>query len=197
MKTINLFVNSPHKKKYMNMKTKFIIAGLLISALHGCSDGPKQEGLRFFNDFESLKGWAKAPTMITLAKGTAYSGNYALRMDTMAAYSQAFQLKFKDISNKPIKKVKFSVYAMFPSVNTNCQAKIVAAVDGPDKPNLFWDAVHIQDFVKESNKWVQVTGEVNMQKNGLNNPENTFILYVWNTGKQVVFADDFELEFVE
>ena len=167
---------------------------LVLLILSGCSD-KKQEGLHFFNDFEAIQGWVKAPTIPTLAKGTAYSGNFALRLDSVEAFSHAFQLKFKDISSKPLRKVKFSVFVMF--TNPNAQAKLVFAIDGVDKPNLLWNGLHLQDYVKEPNKWVQVSGEINLEKDGVNSRDNTAILYVWNTGKEVVFADDFDLEFFE
>lgn len=174
------------------MKTKLIVAVLFTSCLFGCSEAPKQQGLYFYNDMETIKGWANVWGLTDQNKN---SGEYALKLDTVQPYSYGFKIKIKDISKKPVRKVKYSGYCLL--TNTNAKGNLVFSISGVDKPNIFWLGLKIEDKVKEANKWGKISGEVDLSINQLNNPENTIDMYFWNTSKEIVFADDFELEFIE
>ncbi len=178
----------------MNIKNLAFAAFISSFLLISCSRENKQGGLHYFNDFESVKGWSKMP-IPTLVEGNAHSGNFSLKIDSLEGFSHAFNIKMKDISNKPIKKVRYSMYCMIKSLNA--KASLVLAVDTVNKPNALWQGIPIQDQIKEINKWVKITGEVQLAQDGLNKPENNLVMYLWNNSKEVIFADDYELEFFE
>jgi hypothetical protein len=177
----------------MNFRTISLFTGGLVLnfLLSDCNKGLKQKGLVYANDFENMKGWAP---MMNLTKYPAHEGVFASKLDSAHLFGPTLKLRFEDISPLPIRKLKFSMWIYLKSLNA--QGKIVVAVEAPDKPNLFWDAKHIRDLVKEAGKWVQVTGEFNLYTGNINAPKNTIAFYPWSLSKEDFFVDDIRVEFV-
>ena len=68
---------------------------------------PKQKGLVYFNDFESIKGWAP----INLSKKIAHSGIFSNKLDSGHVYGATFKELFREISDDKLVKVKVSFWA--------------------------------------------------------------------------------------
>jgi hypothetical protein len=44
---------------------------------------------------------------------------------------------------------------------------------------------------------LRISGELDLTEKGANNPENTFVFYLWSNGKTPVYGDDFHFEFTK
>src|ERR1017187_4760350 len=154
----------------------------------GCT--PKQNGLIFFNDFESIKGWAPA----YLNKQPHHAGEYSNKLDSTSIYGVTFKLKFKDISDLAVKKVKISFWVLKSNVNDS--SKFVVEVSDKDKNKVFWIAKNIEELVKSPQKWVKVSLEFAFLKESITLPDNIISIYAWNLGKNEIYIDDEKIEFV-
>lgn len=163
---------------------------LVIVLLAGLGCTPKQNGLVYFNDFESIKGWAPA----YLNKQPHYSGEYSNKLDSVSIYGATFKLRFKDISDLPVKKVKISFWVLKSNVNDS--SKFVVEVADKDKNKVFWIAKNIEELVKSPQKWVKVSLEFAFLKESITQPENIISIYAWNLGKNEIYIDDEKIEFV-
>jgi hypothetical protein len=170
----------------------FFAALTTLVVLMGCSSEKKQHKLFYFNDFESMEGWSKFSTLV---KGEGYSGNCCVRVDSLFEFSDGFNLKLREVSDKPIRKIKFSAYCL--TKNANSKATLVIAVDSLNKPNISWTGIALNTVIKEHGKWEKISGEVDITGQGINNRQNSVILYLWNNSKGVSLIDDIEIEFVE
>jgi hypothetical protein len=177
----------------MNIKTctLFAAAFALTFLLTDCNRGLKQKGLVYTNDFENMKGWAP---QINLTKYPAHEGVFAGKLDTAHLYGPTLKLRFEDISPLPVRKLKYSMWIYIKSLKA--QGKVVVGIASPDKPDLFWDAKHIRDLVKEEGKWVEVKGEFNLYTGNINAPKNIISFYTWNIAKEEIYVDDIRVEFV-
>ncbi len=174
----------------MKKKVQFqgVVFGILLLACFGCA--PKQKGLVYFNDFESLKGWGPA----YLNKQPHHSGEYSNKLDSNSIYGVTFKLRFKDISELPVKKVKISFWVLKSNVNDS--SKFVVDVTDKDKNKVFWIAKNIEELVKSPQKWVKVSLEFAFLKESITLPDNSISIYAWNLGKNDIYIDDEKTEFV-
>ena len=167
---------------------KIIGLCILISCI-GCTNN-KQKGLVYYNDFENIKGWSD----VLLEKKPVHSGIYSNRLDSVNFYGKTFKLTFKEISDQAIKKVKINFWVYL--LDSNSKGKLVMEIDQPDKKNVFWIAKNIEDYVKKSGEWTEVTLEFTFVKKEIMLPENIIKIYPWNLSKKVMYIDDVRIEFV-
>ena len=167
---------------------KIIGLCILISCI-GCTNN-KQKGLVYYNDFENIKGWSD----VLLEKKPVHSGIYSKRLDSVNFYGKTFKLTFKEISDQAIKKVKINFWVYL--LDSNSKGKLVMEIDQPDKKNVFWIAKNIEDYVKKSGEWTEVTLEFTFVKKEIMLPENIIKIYPWNLSKKVMYIDDVRIEFV-
>jgi hypothetical protein len=168
-----------------------LLMAILIT-VGSCHNGAKQKGLVYFNDFESIKGWAPG---YSLTKAPVHSGIFACKLDTAHVYGPTLRLRFDEISPLPIVKLKYSMWCFLRSPNSI--GKIVASIDDSNHKNILWDAKHIPDLTKVTGQWVELKGEFVLQKNDVNAATNTLSVYPWSTGKDEIYIDDFQVEFVQ
>jgi hypothetical protein len=168
---------------------KKIISLCILLSCAGCKSN-KQTGLKYYNDFESIKGW----TEVLLEKKPVHSGIYSNRLDTVNRYGETFKLTFKEISDRLLKKAKVSFWVFLPDAMS--KAKLVMQIDQPDKKNLFWTAKNIEDFVKTPGQWTEVKFEFSFVNKDFLLPQNIIKIYSWNIGKDKIFIDDIRIEFV-
>lgn len=150
----------------------------------------KQQGLVYFNNFESIKGWSK----LQLEKTTVHSGVYANQLDVENPYGETFELPFKEIAEQQLKKVRVKFWTLLP--DTSVKAKLVIEINQPDKKNVFWIAKSIEDYVKTPGTWTEVALEFTLPDKSIISPENFIKIFPWNLGKQILYVDDFRIEFV-
>ena len=174
------------------MKKIFFPLSVTVVILAGCSGSSKQGGLHYFNDFEGLKGWVS--NSYTLKEDKAHSGKFVSKIDEVYQYSEGVKLKLSEISSKPVKKVRISAWCKISDMMAT--GKFVVSVNTPEKAGVFWEAIHLEDNIDEVGTWTKISGEFNIAAWG-NKPDNTVVVYVWNTGKIPILVDDMDIEFVE
>ncbi len=181
---------------FRTKKAFVIIAVLGLTALlyAGCrSSKGKQGGLIYFNDFEEIKGWVKD---LNLAKMPAHSGVFSNKLDTAHQYGQTLRLRLREVDPSPLRKVKGTFWCYVK--NLNAKGKIAISIDGSDGKNILWTSKEIMDFVKVPNKWTEINIEWGINHApGLNNVNNMISIFPWNQGKEEIFVDDINVEFVK
>lgn len=170
------------------MKLNVCIGISMILLAFGCT--PKQKGLIYFNDFESMKGWAPA----YLNKEPHRSGQYSNKMDSVNIYGVTLRLPFKEVSDRKIKKVKVSFWALM--IETNSKSEIVVEVYAPDKTKLFYLAKDMNSFVSKPKKWTEIKLEYTFPGDEIVMPQNIISVYPYNESKKDIYIDDLKIEFV-
>ena len=169
---------------------KKIISLCLLLSFAGCKNSGKQKGLMYYNDFESIKGWAD----VLLEKKPVHSGIYSNRLDTVNRYGETLKLTFKEISEKLIKKVKVSYWVYLSDASS--KGKLVLEINQPDKKNLLWTAKNIEEFAKTPGQWIEIKLEFSFPKKEFMLPQNSIKIYPWNLGNNQIYVDDVRIEFV-
>lgn len=168
---------------------KIIALCLLISCI-GCTNKSQQKGLVYYNDFESIKGW----TDILLVKKPVHSGLYSNRLDSVHVYGETLKLTFNEISERHIKKVKIKFWVYL--LDATQKSKLVLQIDQPDKKNIFWIGKSIEDYVKKTGEWTEVTLELSLVNEEFQLPQNIIKVFPWNLSKNEMYIDDMRVEFV-
>ena len=161
---------------------------LFLLFIVSCS-APKQQGLVYVNDCESIKGWQD----IQLTRWPVHSGWLSNKLDSIHLYGIQFRLAFKDISPKRLQKVKISLWVYFTE-----KSKSTLVIEIKDKYGLglSWFGTKMEDQVKEIGKWQKITAEMPLQNPALNKPDNFITIYPWDNGKKDVYVDDLIIEFI-
>lgn len=151
---------------------------------------PKQRGLVYFNDLESIKGW----TQVNLSKKYAHSGIYSNKLDSEHDFGLTFKQLFKEISEDKIIGVKVRFWAY---ITENAKGKLVLEVRKPNNSFAFWTAKDLSDIAPKYGEWQQAEASFTLNAaDSLNKPENTISIYPWSVGKNDFYIDDMRIEFI-
>jgi len=164
---------------------KLLFATLVL--LTACNS-QRQKGLVYYNDYESIKGWAP----VTLSKKTAHSGIYSNQLDSIHVYGAGFKQVFKDISENKVVKVKVNFWTY---IAPNTQAKLVVEIRKPDNSMAFWTAKTLSDIAPKIGIWQQAQVDFTFPDSIIKSTSSVAI-YPWNVGKGTFYVDDLRLEFV-
>jgi hypothetical protein len=177
---------------------KILFAFISLALLAGCGDDTTKKNevthnaLYFFNDFENVRGWGEA---LTIVKGNAYSGQYYSKIDSVNKYSYGFKLEKNAISDKQLKKVSVDVWVRTSDVNTKSLlvAQITRKTAKRDS-TIYWEKSEIRKFKLQPSEWINVKSSFDLPKEL--QPKDKILLYVWNSdGKSEVDVDDMEVQF--
>lgn len=174
----------------MKHAVHFLFALFVAFAFTSCEE--KTSKLSFLNDFDNSKPWTLDTTLV---KGTAHSGDYAVKVASPREYSIGFHMKCKEISNNPLKKIKISVWVNLN--DTSSEAVLVTGINSVSAPNVFYDSKPLKSIVKEKDKWTEITTEYFINKGDINKPENTILVYIWNRELKPILMDDLKISFEE
>jgi hypothetical protein len=147
----------------------------------------KKESLTITNDLEGFGGWG----LTGIVKGNSHSGEYAYKVDSTQLYSLTFKKTLKEISSKPVKKIKASVWVYFTSKEV--EGGFIVSIDPPEDKSIIWEAADLKKFITMPNQWIQITSESTVPENI--DPSNIISIYAYNTGKKEFLLDDFEITF--
>jgi hypothetical protein len=164
---------------------KVIYLGLVLLA--ACSK-PQQSGLVYFNDYESIKGWAQ----MDLSKEQAHSGVYSNKLDSVSKYGLTFKMPFAEISNEKIRMVKVSAWVF---ITAESKGGIVLEVLNHDGKQILWAAQKTDITNVVPDKWQLVSKEF-VLNDSINKPTNSIAVYPWCSGKTGFYVDDLRIEFV-
>ncbi len=168
-----------------------IVSPLLFLILFccGCTSGSR-DVVVFDNGFEAQKGWCE---MNNVYEGKGHTGRFSSFTNSDYQYGTTFRIKIKDISDKPVTYLRFSVWCYADAIPVT--GRIIMSIDKDTVKNVFWNTWELSNTIKEKQKWTEIDGELSLKTNDANVPENTLIFYVWSNDKTNVLADDFHLEF--
>jgi hypothetical protein len=159
----------------------------LIVLLASCSV-QKQKGLVYFNDFESVKGWAP----IWLTKKIAHSGLFSNQVDSTHIYGASFKQLFREISDNKIVKIKASLWLYLPA---KAQGKLVLEVRKPNDSVKLWTCKDFTEIAPKIGQWQEAKVEFTLPDSVIK-PANIICVYPWGINKSLFYVDDMRLEFV-
>lgn len=159
--------------------------------LFGCGQKGINDKLHFSNSFENYADWGFSSN--TIIKGDAHSGRYVCQLDSSNQYSILFKSTLGDITDKPLKKIKCSVWAYFPEFTS--RGSLVISGDSAVNKSLFWNGTRAQDFITEPKQWTKIETTVDFPESFSLKKENVINVYLWNDGKGIVCFDDLEFSF--
>jgi hypothetical protein len=164
---------------------KLLFAALVLSA--ACNP-QKQKGLVYYNDYESIKGWAP----VTLSKKIAHSGIYSNQLDSTHVYGAGFKQVFKEISENKVIKVKVNFWTY---ITPNATGKFVVEIRNSDNSMAFWTAKTLSDIAPKIGIWQQAHVDFTFPDSIIKST-STVSIYPWNVSKGTFYVDDLRLEFV-
>jgi hypothetical protein len=169
----------------------FALAALMLA----CNDNPVNTKLTYTNNLETEYAFytKHAPNVIKV--NDAHSGWFVSKIDAANAYSATFQMRVADISENPLKSVRFSAWVKMESNNT----KPLLVVDIRDSAwnSLEWLPYNAFKEIDKLNKWIYVTSTVDLAEKNRNNPNNFLRMYVSNGEKDAAYVDDISITFYE
>jgi hypothetical protein len=165
---------------------KYILFIFTCVILFGCGKKEETSNALFStsNNKDSANFWMN---INTITKGTAHTGYYASKLDTLFQFGIGLNPKVKDLTDKTPKKVtvKCWVYSTTP----NLEASIVCdpIINGE---KLGWKNFDFKPVIKKANEWTEVIATFDLPKNIT--PDTELGVYIWNPNKLMFFVDDFE-----
>ena len=161
---------------------------IVIVFLVGCSS-PKQNNLRFFEDYENTRGWLS----VQLENGFAYSGKYAQKVSTENEYSQGFLLSLAETDIQPLKKIKTKVRIASAQIDGDIFLVIDIFSPSANKSIAYNSGKNWGSEIKKNKAWAPCSNEMEIPATARAN--DIVKVYVWNPKHQQFFMDDFEVIF--
>jgi hypothetical protein len=155
-----------------------------------CSQEKKTQ-LIFSNDVEG-KYWSSSSSVIEFPQ--AHSGNHVNKLNKQNAFSNTFNIRIKDISSKPVKRVRISAWFML--TGDNSERNLVLDIrDSSNQKSLEWINADARDYIPDLNQWAKAELVVDLTLKNRNNPENTLGVYAANGKEEPIYVDDIEILF--
>lgn len=184
-----------HANRFQKTATQFLKGLLLVFfaagisfSFFGCRVNPDQKELKVFNNLEAVEGWRSDMQLI---KMQAHSGIFATWSDTDQVYSLAYHLPLKGITNDQIYHVVAKVWAQCTRLSS--RSFLVASLDSGGQHKVY-KSVQVETFTDRTNVWFGVRLDLDLPDNA--RPEDELYVYVMNEGKDKVYFDDMEIEFI-
>lgn len=156
-----------------------------------CKKKLQSDHYHYYQNFDALKGWFPMPTWLSSEIITP-SGEYCASTDSVNPYSPTLKLKFKDFDNTLPRKIRASAWIYTSSIT--CDGGLCFQIKNEQGENKLWISKSIKQSVTKEKYWTKVEIEAPITRE-MYSPENELSLYLWNTGKEKIFVDDFYLEF--
>lgn len=166
----------------------------LLALITACSpDENVSSVLIFKNNMDGIHAWTEKHPANFIRTDIAYSGLYVCKVNNESPYSTTFYVKLGDINSKTLKKLKVSGWIQVPDMNA--QATLVVDLLDQNKQSFDYIAKYCMKELKDTNKWVKITNEINLSTGNRNNPENFVKVYFTNNAQQPLLVDDMIVEF--
>ncbi len=168
-------------------KIPFLVLGVLTIFVLSCSNNKE-----FAPTYKGQIDGGDWINSHTIGNFGGFTGDRCSKVDSINQYSYGIRKLVKEISPKPIKKIKTVVWVKLEDLNK----KMILVVSlGKENKNIVWNGHDINPLVKETNKWYKIAFEDVFPEYDL---EGTQIeAYVFNPDKNIAYVDDFEISFFE
>ena len=170
---------------------RMVCVFFLISISLACKKKLQSDHYPYYQNFDALKGWFPTPTWLSSEIITP-SGEYCAFTDSVNPYSPTLKLKFKDFDSSLPRKIKASAWIYTSTAASD--GGLCFQIKNEQNENRLWISKSIKQCVTKEKFWTKVEIETPITKE-MFSPENELSLYLWNTGKDKIFVDDFYLEF--
>ena len=177
-----------------HINTRSIVAFLIILiVVAGCTSEQGIGKLTFDNNIECIS-WSHPESTVKFPE--AHSGNYVCKIYKDNPYSAVLDIRVKDISSKPLKKIYVNAWFRLTS-NASEQSLVLDIRDSTVQNSFEWLNVDAADFNNDLNKWSRAELIVDLTKKDRNNINNVYRIYAVNNRDEPVYVDDFEVSFEE
>jgi hypothetical protein len=156
------------------------VSVLVTSCLH-------QEYISIIEDFEEPHPYWNG---INVVSGEGHSGKKFTRADSASAFSSVYFRPLGTISQKPINRIDIAVWLRANDPSTNAQ--LVLSIDKSDS-TLLYLATKTDETKASPGEWTRISASYDIEEQFP--PGSTIKIYVWNTGKGSIDADDFTIKF--
>ncbi len=170
------------------MKNLLVIIAILSLFFSCAKENKTKDPLYYSNDLENTIGWNDHASLTV--GDDAHSGKVFSKTTAEFPYSYGFHRTLKDISEKRVKKAEFSAWVNTSTANS--KGNLVLAIDTANN-NIFWVGTDLKTLNVTPGKWFQVKGKATLPLNISKSAD--LKVYFWNTGKDAVLVDDFEITF--
>ena len=120
------------------------------------------------------------------------NGNCCSKLDSINQYSYGFSKLLSEINPNPIQKVRITVWVKLTDISKR-SILFISIKDSKNK-ELFWSGHELNSFVKKANEWCKIDVEELIAKY---NTEGAKIgVCIWNQNKDIVYVDDFKIQFL-
>ncbi len=168
-------------------KILFLVLGVFTLLVFSCSNN--KEFVPVFRGEIDEGDWINTHT---IGKYGGVKRDYCSKIDSVYQYSYGFKKLVKEISPKPVKKIKTVAWVKLEDLN---KKTLLVVSLGKDDKNISWSGHEINPIIKEVNKWYKVEFEDTFPEY---DSEGAYIeVYVFNPNKNIAYVDDFEISFFE
>lgn len=149
--------------------------------------------LLLWNDFErEPDSWSN----ISIQRSSrSFSPDHAGYLDSVHPFSPGVCIQAQNIGNLPSRffiKGELMVWDSLKGASNN--ALIVLSMDSIKPSENYWQGSHLNDVPRKDMKtWRKCSFSLTLPE--IVNPRGILKVYIWNTGKQPMLIDDFELRF--
>ncbi|RLD45484.1 MAG: DUF4843 domain-containing protein [Bacteroidetes bacterium] len=141
----------------------------------------------FFNDCDQRIIWGQ---MQTITDEEAYSGKNSSRTGNGNDYSITFEYPLKIIPDSLKSKINISLKVYRNSLNDN--GKLVIQAQG-EHMEYYWNGFELKEQVRKANSWEDYHLTIDIPDNI--KQADLMKIYVYNPLIEIVFVDDFRIEF--
>lgn len=145
-----------------------------------------------FNDYETPDARLRG----TIDSAFAFSGRYALRIDSLPEFPAGFSARYGDLTDRKWAWVRMSARIYPLSMESNTRLSLVVHCVRKEQTHKYQlrDIGDVSLGVKPG-QWNYVYMEY--QTPEVIGPDDLVKAYLWNRGKDVIFIDDFRVEIFE
>lgn len=160
---------------------------LVIPMLAGCGSATESGRVLATNDFEGIDGWAPVGY---LTKERAHSGQFAARVDGGAEYAANYSNPLARLSPESISKLEVKAW-VYRTSKAAAASLVVEAKDPTTQQSLLYKGIELAPLTKNLNEWTLIKQSIELPPTV--NPATVLRIYLWRTGQDPVYLDDFEL----
>jgi|GEM_PF-1650283 len=171
-------------------KIQCLLFCTLITMLISCSNNNNFVAT-YKADINGKGDWINSRTIGKF--GGATGGEYCSKIDSSFEYSYGFSKLLNEISPNLVKRIKVGVSVKLDKLDK--KSFLIVSVNGPNNEKIYWTGHELTSIAKETGKWYKLNVE-DVLPNGYK-PEGASVgIYVWNPNKNVVYVDDYVIQFL-